>query len=107
MRKGDPFVLGLAMVRRVCLGNVSYVMFIAKNQVVKHMDVKRALVISQTLLMEMVERILLLQLESEIYIGSSESIFPFDIQRYVPARVERSSGCQLCRKHYNLWNCVK
>ena len=51
--------------------------------------------------MEMVERILLLQLESEM-VEVPGAFAISDIQSS-PTRDERSSVCQLCRKLHDLW----
>ena len=51
--------------------------------------------------MEMVERILLLQLESEM----AEVPRAFDIPDFQSSPIgdERSSVCQLCQKQHDLW----
>ena len=52
--------------------------------------------------MEMVERILLLQLESEMDGWKSRERFPFLTSRAPPIGDERSSVCQLCQKQHDL-----
>ena len=64
------------------------------------MNVYRAFVIWKPLLIEMVEWILLLQLESEM--NEVPGAFAIsDIQSF-PARDERLSVCQLCQKQHDL-----
>ena len=52
--------------------------------------------------MEMVERILLLQLESEM--DEAPRAFAISDNLSSPIGDERSSVCQLCQKQHDLWN---
>ena len=53
--------------------------------------------------MEMVERILLLQLESEKWRDEVPRAFAISDIQSSPIGDERSSVCQLCQKQHDLW----